>query len=467
MRHPCFRKGSRVIAVLAASTGAIGLGGLASTSVAHADPPWATATKTFVAVGSNTLEDLMDAYSGTAPTPGDAATPSNYHSFTPLLDPSTFEQVYSWDAVNQATNATDCISAKPGFAPIARPNGSGDGQKALSDAIQGIAWSKAAAPSCAPQSPTGQIDIGRSSSPPSGAACTFTAPAPNCLAWVDIGRDAVAYAYFIKSGSGVTSAQVDHLSNATLTSIYTNANGKGTFTDTSSDGGNGVTFGACLPQLGSGTEKFFVNNELNGGTGLTGGTATAEAAANASACANFEENGATTFQTTAAAALTTDATDTPPPTVMVTPFSVGSWIAQSNGFAFDRSSAGITAGVAMGVDDGTAGSLPYSGSPPNEVPNTSFYDSTLYGRDLFLEVNNNLLNGRATQVNAPLRGMLGFLGTAWTTGGGPQTNANTSTGAVCKPPYATTTLNDFGFSAPQVAACGAETLTLLTTGNGS
>ena len=472
------RKGVQVAVALAATIGTASLSAVTVTSQsAQADPAWGVATsKIFVAVGSNTIEDLLDAYAGVAPTPGDAPSTEGYHHFTPLADPTTGEQVYSWDAVNQSSGAADCISAKPGFAPIARPNGSTDGYKAISDSITGTAWNKATNPAgCVSVSPTGMIDIGRSSGGPKGSACGFAGA--TCLAWVDFAHDAVSYAYYIQPGatatpSGgtatpVTTGQVDHLSNAQLTSMYTSSTG--TYTDPAT----GITYAACLPQLGSGTEGFWIGT-LNGGSGIPQtGSGSAEAAATAANCVNFEENGANTFQTFATTAFSSDSGFTNPPVVAVTPFSVGSWVSQSNQFAFDRSTTGIANGVHMGyVDGASSGLLPYTGTAPNEAPNTAFYGTssspTLYGRDLWLDVNNASLNGKTT-VSAALRDLLGYIGTNYAGASGTSlvTSSTTSTGQICQAPYATTDLSDFGFTAPVKAACGAETLTVTTSANGA
>ena len=448
------RVGFRIMAAAVAASGAWALGNLGTTQSAHADPAWGSSSNPLVAVGSNTIEDLMDAYAGVAPTPGLAG--AAFHSYTPLHDPNTFEQVYSWDAVNPSTSASDCISSKPGFASMARPNGSGNGRTALSDAIAGIAWSATSIPGCAATTIGGAIDIARSSSGPTGGNCTFAGA--NCLAWVDIGHDAVAYAYWIQPGGTTTTSQVDHLTNAQLTSLYSNTTG-GTFTDTST----GVTYVACLPQSGSGTEKFFVG-KLNGGSGVAPGTA--ETAAGVNHCSGFEENGANTFHTTATSTGTTGV-NLPAGEVAVTPFSVGSFIAQENQVALDRSTAGVTAGVNLGFTDGaTSGLLPYSGTAPNLAPNSTFYTGN-WGRDLYLIVDNKKLNGGITQVNGVMRRIFGFLGTNWAVGGNNQTSANSGNGAICQAPYQTTTLNAFGFIAPTAAACGNESVTLVTTGTGT
>jgi hypothetical protein len=480
MRHFRFGKGSRVIAALAASTAAVAFGGLAASTGAHADPAWGPTAKPLVAVGSNTIEDVMNAGSGLAPSAGQAGV--TFHNYTPLHDPSSFEQVYSWDAVSPygVAAANDCISAKPGAAPIARPNGSTDGYVAISAAIANQAWSKTVATGCAAQSPTGSIDMGRSSGgPPSSlGACSFGSAL--CLAWVDFARDGVAYAYFINPNppAGVTMptpAQVDHLSLTTLKAIWGNANTLGTFTSPAgaADGSGGVTFASCFPQTGSGTAGYWAFNVLALAATQSAAVTAADTAAAAANCHNIEENGANTFQTTAASAIAADAGEASPPQVVVIPFSTGSWIAQNNGVAFNRSSTGITAGVALGCPDcGAAGDLPYVPGA-TETPNTTFYASSPYGRELWIDVNNASLNGAFPgQTNTPMRHMLGFIGNSYNgandgaTGTTNVSNINTSTGYICTAAFQGV-VTTFGFTAPQslpAGSCGNETLTLIFPG---
>lgn len=457
-----------------------------TTTAAHADPAWGPGSSPLVAVGSNTIEDLFDAFSGVAPTPGDAASTGNYHNFTPLSDNvagfGTYEQVYSWDAANQnGTGQGDCISATPGFAPIARPNGSGDGNKALSAAISNAKWSKATSSGqCAAQDPNGAIELARSSGIPNGTAQgglgdgTCTSTSANCIAWVDIAHDAVSYAYYDRSSFTPTAAQAtqdSELSNAVIGDLYSSQS-TGLYTY------NGVTYMACLPQLGSGTEKFFLGSLTSAGpSGVPQGTA--ENAANASGCVNFEENGATTFQSYATTAFNLSKNSTAQ--VAVTPFSVGSWISQSNGYAFDRSLAGEAAGVQLGtIDAATSGCAvpPYSGSPTNgvtpgtEAPNTCFEESQLYGRELFVGMNNASLNGSASTQNGVLQDIFGYEGTG-DIAQGPTANSTTDSGVICTAPYDTTDLTDFGFTQPGGPAapmsggvdtdCGQETITAIAT----
>jgi hypothetical protein len=530
MRRLRFTVGARVGTALAATgmlaLGSFALGGI-STTAANADPNWGANQSPLVSMGSNTIEDIMDAYSGEAPSINVSGntTPPN-HLFSPLRDPTTLEQVYSYDALNpiggSSTNV-DCLNAKPGFPSMARANGSGNGRIAMSDEIDPTSvspsglWSAVSA-SCSTGHAVniqGEIDFTRSSSAPSTTACDNSVnplPMDNCLVYVDFAHDAVAYAYY---APGVTDAQVgtfnsstnanggaanpcnpaDHLTTAQLTSLYSNTATAGlsiatTVPASCANGTSGsvtLKYIPCLMQPGSGTETFF--------TGKIGVVpATAEAAAAKANCGgttttSIEENGANTFETNAASALTTDGIASGAG-VAIIPFSVGSFIGQENGFGFDRSSAGVAAGVNFGANDASGpGQVPYSGSitlvgstwgavPQNLSPNSTFYPGN-YGRDLYVVLDNKKLNGSISQVNGPERRIFGFLGTNFNVSGGPQSNANSGTGAIC----ATGTSTTFATTPPTISGpaqsylplfgftptttCGAETIVPITPGAGS
>ncbi len=64
----------------------------------------------------------------------------------------------------------------------------------------------------------------------------------------------------------------------------------------------------------------------------------------------------------------------------IIPFSVASWVAQSNGAA--PSTIGST-GVQIGSPTGAA---PFTGSGSALVPNPAFYSNTTFGRDTYLVV---------------------------------------------------------------------------------
>jgi hypothetical protein len=142
-----------------------------------------------------------------------------------------------------------CITPKINGATFTRPNGSGGGIKALSDAFNSVGWtgstytdSAGVAHTCSAAniSLSGLVDFARSSSGPAGSS-------NNGLTWVPFARDAVSFAYY-NPGSATT---VTSLTKAQLTALYTSSSG--TILDTAT----GTTIGACSLQGNSGTWKFF------------------------------------------------------------------------------------------------------------------------------------------------------------------------------------------------------------------
>ena len=202
--------------LLLATTGALSVGSIATTSsVANADPPYNAQAQDFVGVGSNTIEDLYNAYSGEEPTPGIGVAPILY---TPLDDPATGDRIYSFDAENayDSNNTTNvgCIETKIGGTSFDRPNGSGNGFTALSDALTNTLWYQTGPPqgchgtAATAQSVTGQIDFSRSSSAPSSSAIVTSPTDANCgagvtdpcVSYIPFAHDGVTYAYYRGDG---------------------------------------------------------------------------------------------------------------------------------------------------------------------------------------------------------------------------------------------------------------------------
>src|ERR1700760_4717247 len=101
---------ARSMAAILACTGATIFGSAALTATqAGADPGYTNNTTgaPFSGVGSNTIEDLFNAYTGQEPSPG-VGSPKFYGSSAdsfapdtlPLHDPTTGRRVYSFDAEN-------------------------------------------------------------------------------------------------------------------------------------------------------------------------------------------------------------------------------------------------------------------------------------------------------------------------------------------------------------------------------
>lgn len=217
------------------------------------------------------------------------------------------------------------IQTTQGGPYFARPAGSGDGVKALSYSISGQPFSvnDNATPAV---SITGQVDIARSSSGP-------TPVANGVLEYFQFGRDAVSYAY---SGTGleqISAAQLKQVYECTLTIV------------------NGVTVKPRLPQSASGTRKFFLTAIGNPSLG---------------SCVNQVETIAEN-----------DGTALSAPGEII-PFSVASWVAQSNNAAQNR-----TGSAHLGSTQGSV--APFTGSGTALVPNPAFY-STSFGRDTYVVV---------------------------------------------------------------------------------
>jgi hypothetical protein len=416
---------TRIASVLAASSMMVTIGNLASTSrPASADPGF---VGSYVGVGSDTTQDIFDAYTGADPYPGATnAVASNF--FTPLnAGTASFSKVISsFDAVPAGQTAPGCITAKIGGAAFDRPNGSTDGINALSHAVDGTPWSKAGTCAGSAGNVGGQIDFARSSRDKCATPGVGTCPAAGtALTFIPFARDAVSFAFWDHGGTAINNITV-----AQLQALY----GPGS---TGSITVGTKTVHACMVQTGSGTGKFFV--------GAIGGAvteATAHSAATAASCDNQEENGANQFFTTAS---TNWPTATLPNDDAIIPFSAGSWISQFNpATALDRSATGRTNGVDLGSPDTTANPgvflpKPYTVSGTTESPNAAYYGDTQWGRNLFVVVPTAKISGlrRDTGLVALFAG---------------------STAAICQT-AAQNTAHQFGFDSLTAAqgTCGATT----------
>lgn len=194
----------RVAVTTSVTAAALAASALALGAPAQADPT--SGFRTYVGVGSDTTQDVMNAIAGDLTgTTGTATSIGSYNAF---------------GAATIKTKATG-----PAFA---RPSGSGAGVKALSDALTNTPYNGVDI--------TGQVQFARSSS---GPAVTGTD-----LTYVPFARDAVAYAY-----KG-TLGKVGKLTTAQLNAIYSAATPVTI---------NGVKITGVLPQSASGTRKFFLS----------------------------------------------------------------------------------------------------------------------------------------------------------------------------------------------------------------
>jgi hypothetical protein len=461
-------RGARAAAAVTLAGGLAVAGLLAQAgTTAGADPYTAPNAAPLVGVGSNTIQDLFDAYAGAAPTAHnvDAQTTKYY---TPLADPATGVQVESWSAADPHDLSTGgCVSTKYGGNTFARPNGSGDGLRALSDELGGVAWSKVQTGSCASTTISiHQIDFFRSSSAPSGTAGT------GGITWIDFSHDALAYAYSAQNGLGAAAVTnlttgAGALTQAQLGTVFNVPLGNGTVTptgllqpaDAASPTGKDVVMPAYI-QDGSGTDKTWL--------GFLGDSGNATNGAGFTTQFNLEENSADALINNLAANVATFLTDdvlpANTPVLVVEGFSVGAWISEANTVALDRSSAGRAGGVDLGeigaynvANPGASQVKPYTGTPGTEAPVAAYYSGP-FGRDLYLGLPYIVLNGSISQKVPAAIAIFG-------------NGANPAGGQLCAAgPQGE--LAAFGFIPLSAVSggtttCGQETNTVTTTGQGS
>jgi hypothetical protein len=370
-------------------------------SSAGADPVSVTA---FAGVGGDGLQDVFDAYSGAAPTPPSA----NTIFYTPLHSSAATNNVtiQSYDAFppGGTSAAPGCITTKVGGPTFDRPQGTTNGINALAAAVNGTGWQQPVA-SCtnAPVLVTGQIDWVRSARGPKTAGSNLT--------FIPFARDATIYVYWDHGTNNLAS-----LTKAQLTALYSSSTGTITV--------GADTVRACLPVAGTAVRSNFV-----AAIGVT--DAQANTAANAVGCNNIDQNSGNDFYNTVSAL--------PAGTDAVYPVTAASWIAQANGVAEDRSGTARANGVDAGNLDGLG--KPYTGTAPNLVANSAYFNSATYGNNVYVVVPTNKVTGFTK--NAALVSLFA----------GP-------TAAICQS-AAQTTADKFGFDAlnASTGTCGATTLT--------
>jgi hypothetical protein len=331
-------KGAAVVAFVAVGAAMVVSGGLP----AGADPQFVNA---FVGVGSDTTQDVMNAQAGFV----------NGNNFTPLQSSAAtgYKQVVSFNAL-LAGSSDNCITPKLKSPTIYRSNGSSEGRRALSRAIDGGVYGPAA--QCGGSKPVaGLIDFARSSSGPSSGD-TGTA-----LTYVPFGRDGVSFAYYANGvGSPVTS-----LTRAQLTSLFTT--GPQTI--------SGVNIIPCGIQLGSGTYTFW--NTVT--TATAGQEAAATATCNA-ATSTPSGDGRVEENSSSALKLKGDALAG---SQVIVGFSGANFIAQSNLVGSQTVSAGVALGAISNNGSSVNLGLPYTGTAPNLAPNATFYGDSVFGRTVY------------------------------------------------------------------------------------
>jgi len=323
---------SKKALALCATVG-VAVSGFAIIAPAHAEP----VSNSYSIVGSDTLEDVVNALAN-----GTVITGSNVRS---TVNNTT---IGSFDATG-----SPYITTKSTGTRFGRPNGSGDGVKALSRSIDGVAYTSGTAGGPASVVISGQVDIARSSS----------AGVKNDngeLLYIPFGRDAIAYAY---KGSATG---LNALSATQMKSLYEcSANFQI----------GGVTVTPIIPQAGSGSRKDFLSK--------IGSDETAMKTVSENGCVvEGQEHDATT--------LTAES---------VMPMAVSRWIAMNTGASYDKRGTGTLGSLVAGV-------VPVTGTGTTMVPNAPYYANTTWGRDTYLVVENARVDSSNAKYDAGLATLL-------------------------------------------------------------
>jgi hypothetical protein len=347
----------RIVAALAVASGTAGLASLTALSgpSAQADP---VSTNAEVGVGADVLQDVFEGLSGAA-----APNTTSTQFFLPIhsgggSDNTTIE---SFDAFPSggSTLTPGCITTKTGGPAFDRPNSTTNGITALSDEVNGVGWEDTSNTSCtnALVSLTGQIDFARAARGPKSGGTTLT--------FAPFARDAVAYLYF-DHGDGA----LNSLTTAQLKSLYS-----GGITTISGD-----TVKPCLTITGSAPRS-------NLETAIGDSDSVAQPIAHAAGCDQIQQNSGNAFYSFASTL--------PSGTDAILPISAGDWIGQANGVAVDESATARANGITVGaVTDGATNlGLPTTGTAPNLAANTTYYQDTSYGYNVYTVLPTDVLSG--------------------------------------------------------------------------
>jgi hypothetical protein len=393
-----------------------------------ADPAQLTA---FVGVGSDTTQDVLNGLAGK----------SGLNFYTPVQT-SSGQQLVSFDAINPANPTDTCITTKTGAPTILRPNGSGNGVRALSRSLDGGNWGVTGACGTVAGGLI-KVDFARSSAGPSSSEIA----AGTQLAYVPMGRDGIGFAYW--APSGVT--PVTSLTRAELTSIFTSATRVVK---------NGVTIIPCGIQTGSGTYAFW--NTVTTASTSQDDTATSQCNA-LTFTSGLGATGTGRVQESDAPALKSkgEAFAAANPAVtnfqVIVGFSGGAFIAKTNGVAGPSTiGTGVDMGSISNNGSGTDLGKPYSGTGTSLVPVAAYYADSVFGRTVYNVLPTSRIN--SSFGNVELKEMF----RTYDRNGNGSVEASEKA-EICK---MISTINTFGFA--EATNCGDST-TLLAgykSGNG-
>ncbi len=320
------------IAAFGAAFGVV-IAGFGAATAASADP----VSDGYSIVGSDTLQDAVGALAnGTAITGSSVKVSGNGKALA------------SWDAFTLGvTGGVGSIQTKP-FGPVFdRPNGSGAGRNAL---IASVGGTTGTAFTFNGVNVKDQVDFARTSS--------VGGTAGSLLTYVPFGQDAIGYVFKVGNATGggdaaAATAAIQSLTKAQLTSIYS-ANTSGAASAVLS--GTGYTLKPIGLQSSSGTWTTFLGKI---------GVSTLGTAVDTRSNSVPENDGR----------VLTPADNE----VQIVPLSVANYVGQLNGAARINTFAGVSAGTIDGV-------APFTGSAPALVPNPTYYNSSDWGRTVYIVV---------------------------------------------------------------------------------
>lgn len=356
-----------VVAVLSGSAGLLTLTALTGPTAAQADPESVTA---YVGVGSDVTQDLFDGLSG-ASQPNSATT----QWFLPIhTSTSTDERtIQSFDADPEGGTTLNpgCVTTKLGGPSFDRPNSSTNGIAALLAAVSGSGWENTSA-TCTGSlvNVTGQIDFARSARGPKTTGTTLT--------FIPYARDGLGILVYENNTTYPNALAT--LTEQQLNSIYSSTTGETLI--------NNVEVEGCLTISGS-TPR----SNLESATGVSDSTANAEATIDG--CAQLEQNSGNAFYNFVTG--TTNSNPNLPSGVdAIVPISAGNWIGQFNGEGVQNSNEAVSNGLNLADvinSSGTNLGVPYIASGTEELPNTSYYQDTAFGYNLYTVVPTSKLSG--------------------------------------------------------------------------
>ncbi|MDZ4825799.1 MAG: hypothetical protein SGJ13_04950 [Actinomycetota bacterium] len=194
-----------------------------------------------ITMGSDTTQDILDAFTGEVN--GNLFIPLRSASVTSVAGVETGQQqIASWRAVNldAAGSPQACVEPKGGIR-VDRPNGSGNGRRALTAAFTGAGWGRTDVTCTSTYANmAGLINFSRSSSGASGTTGDLT--------FVPFARDALQFAY---SAPDVALA-VSDLTTAQVQGLHTNSGSSAVI----NSGGTRII--GCRIQDGSGTYESWM-----------------------------------------------------------------------------------------------------------------------------------------------------------------------------------------------------------------